>query len=496
MTSERSTIQYPLSRAHARKPGGCAENPPKLLRRERGVEARGETPTLQFIFEIIKPDNDSGYALYLVLIVLTVAAILFTITLTSIRNTNLQSIRSLQRTQADLLAQSGIARLEYFLNGGDGHDITWQSARYEERIGSYGAILLSCARWGAYNRFSSIGTRLKVSRTMAGLVGRDIPGVLRPALTLSGHIGGLVLAEGSAIDGQVVLHHGAVKRNNNRTVERGSGKWTVHRSSASLPFDKRPLDDFIVKCRTLLANASGDTLAVPSSITLTRDNDSLIGRSPLVVLGSCTVGRIDGAGATVVVDGTVLVNNSTACMGICFVAQRVIVEGGQTRGCVFFCDKPIVIAAGTHASQFFSTDSITVAEDARCASPAVLACRRVVRPDSSLSGCIIIAGDCRVSAHAICYADSTELFRGMRAGPGIVVNQGAEINGFLITDSDIDIQAATVNGGMYARSISTMHNNLPSKNWLYACALREPGGTMMFPLLGEIPMRVEMNRER
>jgi predicted acyltransferase (DUF342 family) len=74
----------------------------------------------------------------------------------------------------------------------------------------------------------------------------------------------------------------------------------------------------------------------------------------------------------------------------------------------------------------------------------------------------------------------------------VQIGKGTDIEGCVITDGDLDIQDVSIRGSVYARTISTVRNKLPAKNWLFGCRLRAPDAGSVFPLLGEKPVQVRL----
>ena len=72
--------------------------------------------------------NQSGYTLFLVLELITLLTILFTVMLRDIQMVRIQAIREVHRVQARMLAESGIEKADYFLNGNEGKDLFWRVA--------------------------------------------------------------------------------------------------------------------------------------------------------------------------------------------------------------------------------------------------------------------------------------------------------------------------------------------------------------------------------
>jgi hypothetical protein len=438
--------------------------------------------------------SEQGYTLYLVLLILTVAGTLFTISLTSAAHVRVLTARHLQGLQARLLAASGLARTEYFLNGGDGHDLHWETHSFTEPVPGFGRIRIRCLRYGAFSRVSSTGIRLEKKHVLDGLLGRDVPAMLDPVLTLTSHAGGLVLEGGTRIGGKVVLHHGAVKRGRARIPLRGFRGWTDYRESPSLPFDVTPLADFMDRCAEQIAASLADSTAIRGDMRLTGKPDGPWSAKRVVVLGDCLIAGGPLEDATVIAAGTITLADKASCLGTTFLSEKIVIEGGTTRRCLFYSDTAMSIDGGTHASQFFCNDSITVGDDATFRPVSVwVSHRRLVR-DTVLGGGVFFADRARVSGHVICYSDTGTTRRGIREGAAIRIGTGSTVEGTLITDGDIDIQRLRLKGHIWARSITTLRDETSYINWLFDCVLEPAAHEMVFPLVGDVPARVRLLR--
>lgn len=153
------------------------------------------------------------------MVILLIIGLFFSLSLRTNGFAQIATRKQIHRTEAKLLAQSGIARMEFFLNGGDNHDLNYTTDRLEENYETMGTSLLSCQPFGFYARITSTGIRVTKTFTIKRLTGRNLPPCLQPALTLTGHIGGLILDKGSSITGEVVLHHGTIKKSTNGVLE-------------------------------------------------------------------------------------------------------------------------------------------------------------------------------------------------------------------------------------------------------------------------------------
>lgn len=425
--------------------------------------------------------SNSGYALYLVLVVLFVAGILFSVSIRSSGAAHIQSVRHVQYLQAGLLAQSGIARAEYFLNGGDGKDLNWETEEFKEKIGNYGTIIMSCRPFGLFSRVASTGSRFDKSYSLKCIMGRDVPRDLEPVITLTGHVGGLVLSQGTTIDGKVVLHHGTVKRGNNKSPIPNAQTWVTQRESPPIPFDIEKISEFMENATERVSDNHNNE---PESSAVQNDFS--------VMHGDYDVGQNTITDRKLIVTGALTMGRGAVCRGSMFLCKQVTITDGKTDKCVFFSDSLLQIKGGAHAAQFFSNDSIIIGKDARFDAGALWVSHRVQNSDTTLSGGIVFPEKVTLNGHVICFTDSIEDNSEVRVGPAVVLGEQSAFNGTIITDGDISMKNIAINGHIWARSIVTIDDKISYKNWLLGCTVKKLKDNIPFPLLGDTPVKVSL----
>ncbi len=436
--------------------------------------------------------SNGGYTLYLVILVLTIAGALFTISLTEAGMVRAHAARRLQKVQARMLAQSGVERASWFFNGGDGRDLYWETDRFEEKLDDYGLITIACKRFGGYSRIVSEGTRLEQVYTIEGLAGRNLPENLEPVLTITGAIGGVVLAKGSSISGTVVLDHGIVKKDNNRRPYPGAGSWTLLDKSPALPFDSEPLDQAFDVLHKIFAGAKADTSAIDGKRFTNASFPGFNAHTILTVSGDCSFGDVRLVNGTVAVTGALTIAPGCFADGVRFIAERIEVAGGSTAQCLFYAEKKINVNAGTHNSQFFSPDTLTV-DAASENGPLSLWCvRRKAGRDSSYAQLLQFDKKGVYRGTAICYTDTTQNISPAYDPPAIVLGRGSVFEGSIICDGDIDMHSVSVRGHIWAKAIVAVEDDLSHRNYIFSSRIERPRSETPFPLLGEPPARVSM----
>jgi hypothetical protein len=96
--------------------------------------------------------------------------------------------------------------------------------------------------------------------------------------------------------------------------------------------------------------------------------------------------------------------------------------------------------------------------------------------------------------HAVCYADSAFLRSSDLHGASITLGKRSRFGGCLITDGTLELREVEVTGRIWARTLLTMQERVPYKNWLFGCSLRPEPVEAPFPLLGSTPVALEVVR--
>lgn len=401
--------------------------------------------------------------------------------------------RQIHYLQARLLAQSGIARAEYFFNGGDNHTFDFDTDSLKESISGYGDILLKCKQFGGYAQVTSRGRRLKKEFTIQGVMGRDIPDNIAPRITLTGHIGGLVLDHGTTVEGTIVIHHGTVKKGNNTTPVPNSEKWVLQKESPALPFDLRKIRSFIQAADTALKQAPKRQESIPGAACLNSGNDTLLkNRDTLFIQGNCEIKKIAIKDVCIVTPKEFLISEGAFCKNCLIICKSLTITGGTTSACLFFSDSTQRIMGGSHESQFIATDSIIIGSKAESKGYSLWVSYRILKRDTVRGG-IFFPEKGVFQGHAVSFTDSA--IAGKSPGQAIVAGDGSVFRGCYITDGDVNMKYTVLFGHIWARSIVTVKDGIGYTNWLIGCTLKQLDRPVPFPLLGELPARVWMVSE-
>ncbi len=435
-----------------------------------------------------KFDNESGYALYTVLIIMTIIAISLSLTFKHTSFTRKQTSIHTNKAQARFLAESGITRAEYFLNGGDGHSMDWETDRFEESFGEYGKVTLKSRKFGLFSRIESMGVRLRTTCTISGLFGRDVPGILKPSLTLTGHVGGLILHEGSSIDGQIVLHHGDVYRERRGRPLADYQKKLIIRESHDLPFDSLLIPELFSDLnKTHISLLSHDN-ALSGNLSDNNLREYILKSDTIVILGDCQIDNTEIENKLIVLSGTLSISNKTIIEGSELYAKKIIINGGNISGSLLFSSTKTMLNGGYLNSQVFGQDTISAAKEVKYGPMTVITCIRSRSRDSTITGGIYFDDGTSFKGTVIGYVDNTTKMNSM--GPSVVLGNGSDVSGVIITNHDLDMKQVQIKGHVWARTIMTYYNGTSFTNYLIKSSIIKPDNKYFFPMTGSLPARI------
>ena len=112
--------------------------------------------------------------------------------------------------------------------------------------------------------------------------------------------------------------------------------------------------------------------------------------------------------------------------------------------------------------------------------------------DTTLSGGIRFPASGEINGHVICFSDTTKSGKAPYAGPSIIMGRNSTFTGCIITNGDIDFNSVKFTGHIWARSLSTKKDDVIYGNWLFNCKLSSFTHDVPFPLLGDLPARVNV----
>jgi hypothetical protein len=425
-------------------------------------------------------NNQSGYTLFLVLELLIIVMVLFSIMLNDIRFCRVFSIREVHRGQSRFLAESGVARAEYFLSGNEGRSMLWESDGFVDSIPFYGKITIVNKRYGLFSRIVSSGTRVRTTCRMSAIAGRRLPELCRPVLTLHGKVGGVALMPGSTIQGTVVLSHGRICRGETTQEYRDKGLTVKTDESTTLPFDSSQaitvVKGFERERAALFAAAAG----TPAANRSDKHSDSAAAPAVEIVDGDYLLESGIHSNRTIVARGAITITGSARCIQCRFSAKKVSVDGGSTDKSVFFSERRTIVTKGNHDSQFFGCDSMVIGGSANFGSMSLWMLWREGRADSTAA--VFIEPGARVRGTIICCSDT--LARRTARLPSVVFGKGCSFTGVCMSDGDINLSNARIAGHLWVRSIFSYDNNRAYVNYLFDVSIKGENVPIVFPMVG------------
>ncbi|HEX2957291.1 MAG TPA: hypothetical protein VHO70_10695 [Chitinispirillaceae bacterium] len=432
-----------------------------------------------------------GYVLYSLLIVSTIGFIILSITLYGIRSTLRSVSYTVHKAQAEDLAESGISRAEYFLNGNDGHSISWETAHYEEPVDSFGNIVIQVQQAGLFSRIVSIGKRKTFSDTVSGLVGRNVPDMFNHSMVLTSVSGGCLFLENTSVQGTIVLHHGFItNKPHGRRPLPGYEKKVRIVPSPKVPFDSV---DFCARIRSMMKADSlttGKGRSTGTTYRLTSGSDSLFSSEIITISGDL---YIDAplSHKKICVTGNTYLTEKGSCNTVWLKAKKINCTDAQSSHCLFIADSGIVIKGGWHNSQFIATDSIKLLDNPGFGTANCVATLRTTRKDSSFTGGIYFHNANNIKGTLISLIDQKCIDAHLVPyDVSIVLEPGFHLKGYIVTDHDINIQKGTIEGGFWARSVVTKYDSVSYTNAMIGITIKALKEEILFPLLGDPPVQV------
>ena|GEM_PF-1521933 len=424
--------------------------------------------------------DQSGYTLFLVLELLIIIMVFFSVMLHEIQFARVLASREVQRVQARFLAESGVARAEYFLSGNEGQTMLWESDGYIDSFPLYGRTVTACKRFGLFSKLRCRGTRLHTTCAISAIAGRRLPDECTPVLTLHGKVGSLALMPGSKIKGAVVLFRGKVCQGATVREVHDPGLSVGVKESPSLPFDSSQAINVVTGFMQERAAACSSSVLAGAVATLKPGNDTSDSGRIEVINGDCTIEEGSFTNRTVIVVGALILAGDARCQACRFSAQKIMIEGGGSEKCVFFSERRMEIAGGLHNSQFFGCDSILIGNGANYGPMSLWMLMREGARDSTAS--LFIAPGARFQGTIICWSDT--MARKQSRLPEVIFGQQCTFTGVCLADGDIDLSGATVNGNLWVRSIVTSSDNKAYVNYLFNTVIQGEAAPLIFPLVG------------
>jgi hypothetical protein len=424
---------------------------------------------------------NSGFSLYLVIVITTIVAVLLSVYIYKLQMTHKSAAIELKKFQARMTAESGLVRAEYFLNGGDGHTVDWETTDYKELLDTFSTISITNTSFGGFAKIISRGQRLDYMSSISGLFGRSLPPLLQPAITLTGHVGGLALKDGSNVKGDIVLHHGSVQIG-------GLLIPAKIKNSPLLPFDTT----IVAKRMDILSQQFLKLLTIPHSVTGSvrwQDlTDSTLKKDTIAILGNCQIAQSTIKNKVIAVSGTVTILQDASIQNTIIYSEKCIIDKSVTDKCLFYAGNGCQIKDGTHNSQFFSRDTLHIKRNVSWGQLTLCINYREKKNDSLVSGGIFIDSGSIFTGTLISCLDTSA--RKSILWPSVTIGKGSKINGRIITDYSLDINNTDVKGHIWASQILTVKDKISYSNYLFNCKISNHTAEFPFPLFAPLPFTI------
>jgi hypothetical protein len=325
-----------------------------------------------------------------------------------------------------------------------------------------------------------------------GLAGRTAPENLAPTLTITGTGNGFVVDPQCRLDGSIALASGNVKSSTTFRNAPGFEKRTIRVGSERLPFDPEPLSaqaDGLARLRLALVS---DSLKRREDRLIDRADDTLLRHDTIVVTGSCVVSGVAIVNKTMVVGDTLVLTGNASCEWSVFASRRLRIESARSVNCLFYAHRGQRIDGGTHESQFFCDDSISVSRGAVPAPMGTLwISRRSAEHDTVVHGGIFFDSSGVYVGTAICYIDSGAASPGLFREYDVLLGRRSRFRGYLVSDGTVLLPPCTVLGRVWAPSVRGVNpQGYPVGSSLFGVTMDPQCGEVLFPLVGSTPVAI------
>ncbi len=408
--------------------------------------------------------NNSGYALYLVLAVLSVVFIFSwnVLQLSSMQHTAIA--RFYKQDMASLAAFSGIERAKANL----ADDPEWSPVSFVEQTGERAGFSLEVGRYGGYVRAVSRGTYVNLADTMAVLLGQQPSGAFDNAIVLTDAMHGLVVAGKNSINGNVCMTGTEVKASTDPRLRFTGDKPLVGQctplDSASVPvFAYKPLLAYMDQCDSMLRLPQNIDRLVKHSLVVRREADFPVGRV-IFVEGDLDLQLPPGEelrDKTIYVERRLLITGSGSYDQIRFTVGRnlVVKDSADFRNCLFYASEGGVLGGKRFGSQILARDTVEVRTS--CLEfPSFLFLARgegkgVIRLGPHTESRCAVAAFCAPSAKT-----------GGQLAPAIILDTTASLNGMIWSNNMVTV-AGKLDGLVCAKSFCAYRSPTLYVNWLF-----------------------------
>ncbi len=390
---------------------------------------------------------------------------------------------ALYQEEAEDAARRAARQVSQFIKSSPTRGLAWDTTGCVVSYGDTATVELNCTYLGGYDLIETTARTTAAQSRIRTLAYLSKPDTVKSNITFSSGRG-LVMAEGTTIEGTVTLAGSCVKMNQNRTCYTAMLDSTTIALSPALPFDSSQVDVRVDRMQQMYETYLTDP-AIERIDGTANFRGTLAGDTPLAVTGDCHVDDAHLEGKVVACSKTLWIGENVHCSYTRFYARRIVILGGVSDMCAFYAPYGIAVNGGTHSSQFFASDFITVGRAATTTEHCVWVVRHVpVANNEPAGGSVVFEDSCVAAGCAIDYAVIDPLVgRGVR--DRMLLGTGTLFRGFLISDYDADIKHGTIEGHLWVPTVATTFEGLQAKGWLFDVHIGPAGGDPPFPMFGE-----------
>lgn len=438
-------------------------------------------------------NNNSGYALYLVLAVLSVTFIFGWNVMQQGSMHHTAIARFHKQDMAALAAYSGIERAKANL----AEDPEWSPVSFAEKTGERSEFSLEVGRYGGYLRAVSRGKYVNLIDTMTVLLGQQPGGVFANAIVLTDAQHGLVVAGKNSIHGNVCMTGTEVKASTDPRLRFTGDKPLTGQckklDSAMVPtFAHEPLLAYMAHCDSMLRLPKGLDRLVKHGLVVRRQADFPQG-AVVFVEGDLDLQLPPGEelrDRTVLVERRLRITGSGSYNQVRFAVGRNVVlsDSAAFNHCLLYAAEGGVLHGKRFNSQFLSRDTIEV-RTSSLESPAFLFLAR-----GEGKG-LIHFGPGTTSRCATAAYCETQSKGGGQLSPAIIIDTTATLNGMLWTNNLVTV-AGKLEGIACAKSFCAYRSPTLYVNWLIDSSIDRTKLDMSFLMPAVFGKRYRMESYR
>ncbi|MBN2037951.1 MAG: hypothetical protein JW768_14515 [Chitinispirillaceae bacterium] len=404
--------------------------------------------------------GESGFVIYLVLVIVFVIGLYAEIIITSQYSSTVRSRRDIHKLQAYVNAYSGLNLAQAFAAGYDSRGPGWQTQELKRIVGENGLFVISSFHDAGWLRVKSRGIFLKDTIVLNGVLGQKAPSFTDNALNIQSSAADIVITDRAKVMGNIGTTGGKIQI-------KGSGFFSGSiKNLRNFNYDEKPIEnELILAYNYFKERKSGRYIADSQYSTMERHLDFTHNDSVLFIDTSVTLlsDSVDCRGAFFYIRGDLMLGNA-ACLknGRGFVLGNIIVKGDArvkhstlvSFSNMTFCDRAYV------RGNIVGADSIVIKDNAYFDYPSFiyLSSNRSFNPAGS--GAIVLMGNAVVKGIV-----ATSRFIRSPYNARFMLLGRSRIEGFLMCPSAVSLYGS-ISGSAFVDRIIYRQERSIYENWL------------------------------